>query len=84
MFGFWRRLHGQHKIIYRARKHPEFLLWQYGRYRWQLALDPEAPVEHYELLRSLDIGENYGLFQRSFTGPRHAKQALRSVMKIEA
>lgn len=53
---------------------------QYNRYRWYLGLDPEAPVQHTELLEALQIGEDQKLFDYPFRSPRHAKQVLRQAL----
>ena len=82
MLRFWKRIRGHDVLAYRARHYPAWTLMQHGRYQWYLGLDPEAPVEHEELLYALDTGERYNLFQRPFTTPRQARRGLSYAMRV--
>ena len=82
MLRFWKRIRGQNALVYRSRSYPAWTLMQHGSYRWYLGLDPEAPVDHQELLYALDTGERYSLFQRCWATPRQAKRGLQYAMRV--
>ena len=84
MFGFWRREQSSsigQPLVLRCKAHPALLLWQWREGKWILQIDPEAPVEHQELLHTLDLLEDHGLNNNCYPSKQQAafsiKQACR-------